>query len=196
MSVNGITNVSQRYGSGSVTKSDGRTGKSNDAAKQEDVAAVYEKGGQVTEETTVYKQDTATIDRLKAEADRRNQSLRELVLRLISKQGQTVDDATDIYTLLREGKVDVDPETKAQAQKDISEDGYWGVKQTSERICSFAKALAGGDPSKADELIEAVKKGFDEAAKAWGGELPDICQQTYNSAISKLEAWRDGKDSQ
>lgn len=195
MSVNGITNVSQSYGNSSATKAGGRTGKSNDAVKQEDVAAVYEKGGQVREETTVYKQDTATIDRLKAEADRRNQSLRELVMRLITKQGKTVDDATDIYAFLRDGKVDVDPETKAQAQKDISEDGYWGVKQTSERMFCFAKALAGGDPSKADELIEAVKKGFDEAAKAWGGELPDICQQTCNSAISKLEAWRDGKDN-
>ena len=64
---------------------------------------------------------------------------------MLLKQGQTLTDATDIYALLREGKLEVDPEVKAQAQKDIAEDGYWGVEQTSERLLSFAKALAGGD---------------------------------------------------
>jgi hypothetical protein len=66
------------------------------------------------------------------------------------------------------------------------------VDQTSERILSFAKALTGGDISKADEMIEAVKKGFEQATKAWGGELPDISKRTLEEAIKKLEAWRDG----
>ena len=40
----------------------------------------------------------------------------------------------------------MDEKTRLQAQKDIAEDGYWGVEQTSERLVSFAKALSGGDP--------------------------------------------------
>lgn len=43
------------------------------------------------------------------------------------------------------GDFTVDAATKAQAQKDISEDGYYGVKQTSERLFDFASALAGDD---------------------------------------------------
>jgi hypothetical protein len=136
-----------------------------------------------------------TVDRLKSEAERRTQSLRELVEKLMLKQGQTFTEATDIYALLREGKVQVDDETRLQAQKDIAEDGYWGVEQTSNRLVEFAKALSGGDPSKADTLIGAVKKGFEEAAKAWGGELPEISKKTIDAAIKKMEAWRDGTET-
>ena len=52
--------------------------------------------------------------------------LRDLVQKLICKQGGVYADANDIWNALREGKVEVDPETKAQAQADIAEDGYWG----------------------------------------------------------------------
>jgi molecular chaperone DnaK (HSP70) len=113
---------------------------------------------------------------------------------MLLKQGETYNDASDIYALLREGKLDIDEETRAQAQKDIAVDGYWGIEQTSERLVSFAMALTGGDRSKVDEMIEAVKKGYDAATEAWGGELPEISKQTLDTAISKLEAWRDGKD--
>jgi len=156
-------------------------------------AVVYEKSSQ-TSESKVYVRDEATIQRLKAEVERRSQSLRELVQRMLLKQGQVYTESTDIYALLREGKLEVDPETAKQAQAEIAEDGYWGVKQTSERLVSFAIALTGGDPSKADEMIAAVKKGFEEAEKTWGGKLPDICYQTLDAAIEKLEAWRDGKN--
>ncbi len=160
-----------------------------EAAKAEaNDAVIYEKTP-AAEKT--YKRDQATIDRLLAEAQENAQKLRDLVQRMLQKQGETFDNATNIYSLLREGKVKVDPETQAQAQKDISKDGYWGVEQTSERLVSFAKALAGGDPSKADILIKAVKKGFGEAEKTWGGKLPQICKDTLDSTISKLESWRD-----
>ena len=91
--------------------------------------------------------------------------------------------------------IEVDPATKAQAQKDIGEDGYWGVKQTSDRLVEMAQALSGGDATKADEMIKAIKKGYDQAAEAWGGELPDICQKTIDAATEKLNQWRDSMNS-
>ena len=66
------------------------------------------------------------------------------------------------------------------------------MKQTSDRMVDFAMALAGNDPEKADKMIEAVKKGYAQAEKTWGGELPDICKQTLETTISKLKEWRDG----
>ena len=192
MSVNGVTNSTSNY----ETKNTGKV-KSSQAAEsikgQESVdpAVVYEKSEETTGKKQIYKRDDLTVERMIAEAEKRTQQLRDLVQKLLSKQGETLEEATDIYALLREGKLEVDPETRAQAQKDIAEDGYWGVEQTSERMLSFAKALTGGDPSKADEMIEAVKKGFEQATKAWGGELPDICKRTMDTAISKLESWRD-----
>ncbi|HKM00269.1 MAG TPA: hypothetical protein VJZ06_10200 [Mobilitalea sp.] len=180
-----------------VKKSTDRAGKNDTGLdksgqkKAEDAAAVYEKSDITEGNKKVYKTDTATIDRLIGEAEKRSQSLRNLVEKMLLKQGETLDDSTDIYALLREGKLQVDPETRAQAQKDIADDGYWGVAQTSERIVSFAKALTGGDPSKADEMIDAVKKGFKEATKTWGGDLPEISKNTIDAAIKGLEDWRD-----
>ena len=92
--------------------------------------------------------------------------------------------------------IQADPATIEQAQKDIADDGYWGVEQTSDRLVSMAQALSGGDTSKADTLIAAIKKGFDEATEAWGDKLPDICQKTIDAAVQKMEAWRDGTTSE
>ncbi len=194
MGVNGITSVGQTYESGATAKAKANQNAEKNQTKQEETsAAVYEKTEPKPEtEKKTYTRDQVTINRLKADADRRTQSLRELVQKLLIKQGDTYTDATDIYQLLREGKVQVDDETRAQAQKDIAEDGYWGVEQTSNRLVEFAKALSGSDPSKADKMIEAVKKGLEEAKKAWGGELPEICQRTIDTTIKKLEEWRDG----
>lgn len=155
-------------------------------------AAVYEKSSEANKEKDkkIYKQDTATIAQLKADADRRSQQLRNLVRKMLLEQGEKLDD-TDMYRLLREGKVPVDAATAAQAAEDISENGYWGINQTSERLVSFAKALSGGDPSKADEMIEAVKKGFEEATKAWGDDLPEISQKTLDATLQKLEDWKN-----
>lgn len=199
MSVNGITNAAQTYDTTGTAKVKAGQAKTTDETKEieSEEAAVYEKSENEAPASTkkIYQRDQKTIDRLLAESEKRSQSLRDLVQKMMTKQGQVFTDATDIYALLREGKVQVDPETRAQAQKDIAEDGYWGVGQTSDRMVSFAKALAGSDPDKANEMIEAVKKGFEEAKKAWGGELPDISQQTLDATIKKLEAWRDGTDN-
>ena len=59
------------------------------------------------------------------------------------------------------GNFTVDAATKAQAQKDIGEDGYWGVKQTSQRLFDFASALAGDDVDKMKEM-QAANKLFDD----------------------------------
>ena len=59
-----------------------------------------------------------------------------------------------------------------QAKEDISEDGYWGVNQTSDRIFSFALALSNGDEKQMEKMVKAVEKGFSLATKSWGQELP------------------------
>jgi hypothetical protein len=190
MSVGQISDVKNGYANQTPAKaSQVKNAEKADHRNAEDTAAVYEKSSSGKEK--VYQRDNATISRLMEEAERREKNIRELVEKMLRKQGETFNASTDVYSLLREGKVSVDPETRAQAEKDIAEDGYWGVKQTSDRLVSFAKALTGGDPAKADSMIDAVKKGFEEATKAWGGELPGICKNTMDETISKLEEWRE-----
>lgn len=160
-----------------------RTAKKTD----ETAAAEYKK----SEVEVTGKRDTAVINRLKADAEQRMAQLRSLVEKMMTKQGQTYNNSTDMFALLRSGNLQVDAETAQQASKDIAQDGYWGVEQTSERLVSFAKALAGNDSSKADELLSAIEKGFQQATKAWGDELPDICKQTLEATRQKMKDWKE-----
>ncbi|MDD4113021.1 MAG: hypothetical protein PHC56_08320 [Herbinix sp.] len=187
MSIQQITNYSDTN-TNYISNKESKKVKEELAPVNTDEAAVYEKS---PADKKVNKRDQATIDRLLSEAETGANRLRDLVERMLLKQGETFNKSTNIYSLLREGKVQVDEETRLQAQKDIAEDGYWGVEQTSERLFSFAKALTGGDPAQADDMLEAVKKGFEQAEKAWGGELPQISRDTLDRTISKFESWRD-----
>lgn len=85
----------------------------------------------------------------------------------------------------------VDAETVQQAKDAISEDGYFGVNQTSERILNFAKAIAGNDPKKLQEMREAVEKGFNQVEKMWGGNLPEVCQKTYEKVMNTFDEWQE-----
>ena len=192
MSVNGITNYSAAY-SNYETKA--KTTEKSEEVKTEskaDSGVVYEPSKQEAAASTkkIYKPDTALINKLKADAEARTEQLRSLVEKIMLGQGNAIGTADDIWSFLRTGNFTVDAATKAQAQADIAEDGYWGVEQTSERILDFAKALSGGDASKADELLEAFKKGFEQATGTWGKELPEISQKTYEAVEEKFAAWK------
>jgi len=172
----------------------------NTAVKKEakkDEAVIVEKSKnekEVTYSKTAGKVDYETIQKLKQEADARTAQLRSLVEKLLLKQGKTLDDSLDMYELIRTGKLEVDEETRLQAQKDIAEDGYWGVEQTSERMFSFAKALAGDNPEQADKMVEAFEEGYAQAKKQWGGELPEICSKTRDAFLKKMDAWKNNKE--
>ncbi len=143
--------------------------------------------------------DTAAIQKAIRESEEKMSQFKSLVEKLFKKQGKTSYEA-DWNTLAKAGKlgealsnIEVDSATKAQAQADIAEDGYWGVEKTSERILDFAKALAGNDSSKADALLEAYKKGFESAEEAWGGKdkLPEICYKTHEAVLKGFEDWKN-----
>lgn len=178
--------------------------KTSEAATKsaEDTGVVYEssKDSASTASSTKRnsKVDSATIAKLKADADARLSQLKGIVEQLITKQGTTSKNAS-MWSQFRQGILDgsitVDEATAKQAAEDISEDGYWGVKQTSERILDFAKALTGGDSEKAEEMRAAIKKGFDAAAKLWGDELPEISQKTYDAVMKGIDEWKNGEEA-
>jgi hypothetical protein len=83
----------------------------------------------------------------------------------------------------------VDDATRIKAQQDISADGFWGVKQTSDRAIEFAKSLSGGDPSKISLLRNSIIEAYNAAETAWGGELPEISRQTQEATLKGLDDW-------
>lgn len=189
MNVNGVTSAVEAYSSVSYTKTEASVKTTAEVVETkpsaEETGVVYEPSSEVPAKT--YKADGKMIAKLKADAEARTEQFRNLVQQLITKQFGVYAEANDIWDYLREGKLEVDPETKAQAEADIAEDGYWGVEQTSDRIIDFATALTGGDPSKIEAMRDAFKKGYEQAEKTWGGKLPDISQRTYDAVMEKFD---------
>ncbi len=201
MSVNNITGYASTVAATTATNtkpvSEEKTNTTETPAATngfEDTAVVYEKSSAAeTSDTKVTEKPdrSAIIAQLKADAEARNKQLMDIVHKMMVQQGNAIGTADSVWSFLAKGDFTVSAEVKAQAQADIAEDGYWGVEQTSDRILDFAKALAGDDPDKADELLDAFKKGFSQATKSWGKELPDISQRTYEAVEKKFADWKE-----
>lgn len=189
MNVNGVTSINDTYQTyqktDAISVTAETTSQATDTESKVESGVVYEPTLEMP--TKTYQANTEMINRLKLDAQARLDQLQAIVNQLISKQSNAFANATDMWSILRNGDFEVDPETKAQAQADIAEDGYWGVNQTSDRIVDFAMALTGGDPDKVDSMIEAFKKGYKQAEETWGGELPEISKKTYDEVLRKFD---------
>ncbi|MBR3560514.1 MAG: hypothetical protein IKN81_03130 [Oscillospiraceae bacterium] len=129
-----------------------------------------------------YTIDTETVEKLKSELEER---MANLVQQMLGKQVTQ----SNVLEAIENGQFS--QEDIEQAKKDTAEDGYWGVEQTSDRLVKFAVALIGGDPDKLDSMIEAFEKGYSEAEKQWGGELPELTQRTREATLKKFQDLKD-----
>lgn len=77
--------------------------------------------------------------------------------------------------------------SQEEAAELVSEDGFFGVKQTSDRIAQFVIMGAGGDEEMLREGKKGILQGFDEAEKMWGGKLPDIAYETIAKAVEMID---------
>ncbi len=202
MEINGISSVTPIYSNQDNTDIAVKKPEEQTVEKvQDNAGATYEKG--TVEENGLYskmkmnKADrTAIAEQMKANMEENKRQLMALVQKTLSGQVGTYGKANEdsVWKTLASGKYTVDAATKAQAQKDISEDGYWGVKQTSQRLFDFASALAGDDVDKMKDMQKAMEKGFKLATKAWGRELPKISQDTLDAANKLFEDYYRSKE--
>lgn len=183
-----------------INKKDASSRVAASAADSNEEAAVYEKSNKTDTSAKTYTQDTVTLNEMKKQAEMKLSSFRAVVEKLISMQNVKTGEAQGLsYDQIMkkyDGKLkelyqnlEVDDSTRLNAQQEISEDGYWGVKQTSARAIEFAKALSGGDPSKIALLRNSIEEGYKAAEKAWGGELPEISKQTLEATLKGLDDW-------
>ncbi len=161
--------------------------KESEGSKQYDS---IELGKNTSTEFGTYTVDRQKLNQIKLDFQKNVDSFREMVRALIEKQGKTVEEVLENP---ESAIVKVDDETKLAAQEAISDEGYWGVTQTADRILDFAKTISGGDPSKISALKDAFKEGFEAAKKAFGGELPEISQLTYDRVMEGFDAWENEK---
>ena len=161
--------------------------------------------------------DPAAIDRLWKETNYMADAVRKLVQSSIGKNdacGQSFwairakidiswSDANSTNSLSidinlsgsikTEGASKLSVAERAQAEELISEDGFFGVKQTTARIMDFAKALVGESASgdKIELMRTAVQKGFDDVARLFGGfdSFPDVTKQTHEAIMKAFDEW-------
>ena len=199
MGVNGITevtnNIATTYAS-SVTPSVDEKKKDEEVKEKTQAAAVYEKSEESDAQNTSSAKEsdrTKIIKQMQADVAMRQQQLLDIVQKMMGKQAKAYgiansdNDEDSMWKFLAKGDFTVDAATKAQAEADIAEDGYWGVKQTSERILDFAQTLAGNDPEKLEKMRAAFEKGYAQAEKTWGGELPEISKNTFDAVMKGFD---------
>ena len=125
-----------------VQKADKATASSKESAYKSEAGATYETTVSASSKRT---KNAALVAQLKADSEKRSAQMQSLVTQMFQKQGIAIGTADDMWKVLASGNFTADADTIAQAKEDISEDGYWGVNQTSDRIFSFALALSNGD---------------------------------------------------
>ncbi|MCL2415344.1 MAG: hypothetical protein FWD01_00895 [Defluviitaleaceae bacterium] len=128
--------------------------------------------------------DPKALNSMMVESDRQVNAFRDMIRKLLQNQASTAQNVN--------GKVmiQIDEATQKRAQQEISEDGYLGVKKTSERILGFAKAFAGDNPEKLQVMKDAFLRGFESARVAWGGKdgkLPEISGKTYDAVMAGFD---------
>ena len=136
--------------------------------------------------------DPAKIDQLWRETNHAADAVRKLV-----ESALGISDASGQgFWAIRAGNLRLDSADRAQAQQLISEDGFFGVSQTTQRLVGFAKALVGEGASEQqiEKMRAAVQKGFDQVAKMFGGfdKLPDVTRKTHEAVMKSFDEWLAG----
>lgn len=80
--------------------------------------------------------------------------------------------------------VDMTPD---EAKALVSEEGFFGVAQTSQRLADFVLNGGGDDLERLKAGREGIIRGFNEAEAVWGGKLPDISYETLDKALAKID---------
>lgn len=191
--INNIFSSNVSYSSKSQPKNVTEKKANLEEASQNQKSQQTSKSNQGVEVKISERDSRKELNAIITKSEQQTKNFQKLITSIFSKQA-------DKATLINYGQsgslkhfyesLIVDAETIAKAKKDISEDGYYGVEQTSERITSFAKAIAGDDPKKIAQMRDAVEKGFKQAEKMWGDELPEISKQTYDKVMETFDSWQ------
>jgi len=89
--------------------------------------------------------------------------------------------------------------TTEGAKEAIAEGGAYSVNAVADRIMTMAKAIAGDDPDKIQQMRDAVEKGFSQAGldfnKATKSDLPQISKDTYTEVMKRFDELQNKSSS-
>ena len=77
--------------------------------------------------------------------------------------------------------------SQKEAKDLISEDGFFGINQTSNRVSNFVFNFAGDNLELLQKGREGIVQGFEEAKKLFGDQLPEISYKTQDRTLSLID---------
>src|SRR5574344_1987966 len=77
--------------------------------------------------------------------------------------------------------------TQDEAKDLVSENGFFGITQTSDRVSNFVFSFAGDDLEKLQKGRDGIVQGFEEANKLFGGNLPEISYKTQERTLALID---------
>jgi hypothetical protein len=104
----------------------------------------------------------------------------------ISKVEDLMTSLGDLKDIGYTGKAIKDLNTD-EAKALVSEDGFFGVSQTSTRLADFVLAGGGDNLDKLKAGREGIINGFKQAEALWGDKLPDISYKTLDKALETID---------
>ena len=120
----------------------------------------------------------------------------DAVRRLLSSALGRTDPTGQGWWAQRAENLQLNDAERAEAQALVSEDGFFGVSQTTDRIMDFARAMVGqnASPGQIEEMRTAVQRGFDDVARMFGGfdNLPQVTRDTHAAIMAQFDDWAAG----
>ena len=77
--------------------------------------------------------------------------------------------------------------TQDEAKELVSEDGFFGITQTSDRVSNFVFSFAKDDLELLQKGRDGIVQGFEDAKKLFGGELPEISYKTQERTLALID---------
>lgn len=100
--------------------------------------------------------------------------------------GKDVENQLSLSDIGYEGKP-ITELTKNEAQELISDKGFFGISETSQRVADFVFAFSDDDLSILQKSREGIEKGFKETEKLWGKKVPDISYDTQAKTLKLID---------
>ena len=131
-------------------------------------------------------EDVTSVDSLLKDQEKRKLELLEMIRDCVTDQAnrnysffKTDDEIVNLEDLIAE----------TSPTSPLEEHDVWGIQAVADRIMAMAESFVGTDSSVFATIKQAVLDGFADAEKKWGGELPQICQDTMKEINNRFDAW-------
>ncbi|MCL2391358.1 MAG: hypothetical protein FWC66_01955 [Oscillospiraceae bacterium] len=195
MKINYVGNTPNQYPP--LTQNSPKNSKSNDVNADTQIANPVDTfTPSAQRNTTRGIQDIQTIENLWRETNHHADAIRKLVRNMLD---QTDSTGQTFWAARAQGNLQLSETDRVQAQQMISDEGFFGVTQTTDRIMSFAKALVGegANQNQIESMRAAVQAGFDQVAQMFGGfeNLPEVTRNTHAAIMQAFDDWSAGNQT-